>query len=115
MKFNGTPRGTEWAMPRGFFINDVIRLNWMGDACPAINDFTSAGRLRQAWVVKTRRNLCGGSTGSASPLVDAAPSGEPKALAGEPAVSLGRRNDLLLNSNNGEEHEENDDIFYSAE
>jgi hypothetical protein len=32
LKFNGphrlgTPSGTEWAMPSGFFIRDVIRLN----------------------------------------------------------------------------------------
>lgn len=70
-------------------------------------------------MVKTRRNLCGGShsddddEGPAPPLA-AAPSAEPKVLVGEPDVFRGRRKDLLLKSNKGEEHEEKDDISIST-
>ena len=135
LKFNGphtrpgTPNGTEWAMPSGFFIKDVIRLNWTGDAWPGgmgpPRFFDSVGRLRHAWVVKTRRNLCGelllpmsdadNAEEAPPPLPEStSPSGcRPEPIrVGESEWSLWRRNDLLLKSNNGEDDEKWDIFFF---
>lgn len=94
----------------------------MGDAWPGgppIRLLASVGRLRQAWVVKTRRNLCGellpddneesGPPPEApAPPPSSTPSGRPSVRVGESEVSLWRRNDLLLKSNNGEADEKLD-------
>ena len=97
-------------MPNGFFIKDFIR-HWIGDAWPAVLTSGRFGRLRQAWVVNTRRNLCGGSSWSAelTPLLPLC-SFPPPSPPDPELVPLCLRSDPLLKSNSGDE-----DIFLCQE
>lgn len=116
LKFKGTPSGTELAMPSGFFIKAVIR-HWSGDSCPAvlISCWRADLERRQAWVVNTRRNLCGGdSDWTALSSNKRQPSTRLSDLSARPSkfvreVDVCRRSDPLLNNNNGEE---DDMVFF---